>query len=302
MRTIARTIFAFALVVAVGAAVPAAGQTRSAKKIFTYEQVFGGAQPGPPGAGADRPSLMGQLPTISGWADDQHYLETRQDPADKQMKTFKVTAVDGSATVYQAPPGTARPGTGGFGGGRGTGGGVSSPDGTRTVSARDRDLVLTEVATQQTRQLTANPGEERIPRFSPDGNWIAYTRDGNLFAYDIPNGLEHQYTDDGNDVIYNGWASWVYMEEILGRATAYAAFWWSPDSKKLAFLRFDDSPVPVFPIYHADGQHGELERQRYPKAGDPNPYVQLGIASVGDGKVTWADFDPKADHYVAWPY
>ena len=302
MRRFARPLFVFALVVAVGAAVPAAGQTRSPKKTFTYEQVFGDAQPGPPGATADRPSLMGQLPAISGWADDQYYLETRQDPADKQMKTFKVSAVDGSATVDQAPPGTVRPGTGGFGGGRGTGGGIPSPDGTRTVSARDRDLVLTDVAMQKSRQLTANPGEERNPRFSPDGNWIAYTRDGNLFAYDIQNSLEHQYTDDGSDVIYNGWASWVYMEEILGRATAYAAFWWSPDSKKLAFLRFDDSPVPVFPIYHADGQHGELERQRYPKAGDPNPYVQLGIASVGDGKVTWADFDPKADHYVAWPF
>ena len=67
------------------------------------------------------------------------------------------------------------------------------------------------------------------------------------------------------------------MEEILGRGSN--AFWWSPDGTRLAFMRFDDAPVPVFPIYHADGQHGTLERTRYPKAGDPNPYVRIGVVS-----------------------
>jgi dipeptidyl-peptidase-4 len=58
----------------------------------------------------------------------------------------------------------------------------------------------------------------------------------------------------------------------------------------------------VFPIYHADGQHGELENQHYPKAGDPNPFVRTGVAQVADGKTVWMDFDPKADHYIAWPF
>jgi dipeptidyl-peptidase-4 len=69
----------------------------------------------------------------------------------------------------------------------------------------------------------------------------------------------------------------------------------------IAFLRFDDSPVPVFPIFRSTGVHGELERQRYPKSGDPNPKVKLGIASLPDNKVVWADFDENADHYLAWP-
>src|SRR5574341_1502522 len=67
---------------------------------------------------------------------------------------------------------------------------------------------------------------------------------------------EYQYTSDGTDAIYNGWASWVYYEEILGRPSRYRAFWWSPDSKQLAFYRFDDSKVPVFPLYNAEGVHG----------------------------------------------
>ena len=89
------------------------------------------------------------------------------------------------------------------------------------------------------------------------------------------------------------------MEEILGRGSN--AFWWSPDGTRLAFMRFDDAPVPVFPIYHADGQHGTLERTRYPKPGDPNPYVRIGVVAIADGKTTWMDFEEKADHYLAFP-
>jgi dipeptidyl-peptidase-4 len=58
--------------------------------------------------------------------------------------------------------------------------------------------------------------------------------------------------------------------------------------------------VPVFPIYWADGQHGRLETQRYPKAGDPNPYVRVGAVGAAGGPVTWMQFPPQADHYLAW--
>ena len=60
--------------------------------------------------------------------------------------------------------------------------------------------------------------------------------------------------------------------------------------------------MPVFPIYHADGQHGELETQRYPKAGDPNPYVVHGRRRRRGGQVVWMDFEAQADHYIAWPF
>jgi len=69
----------------------------------------------------------------------------------------------------------------------------------------------------------------------------------------------------------------------------------------IAFLRFDDSPVPTFPLYRADGVHGELETAHYPKAGDPNPYVKLGIYHLKDNKLNWVDLEEQADHYVAWP-
>lgn len=113
---------------------------------------------------------------------------------------------------------------------------------------------------------------------------------------------ELRYTTDGTDVIYNGWSSWVYYEEILGRATNYKAFWWAPDSKHLAFMRFDDTKVPMFPIVGSTGQHGYTEKTRYPKAGDPNPEVKVGFVPTEGGAVTWADFNEKDDQYFGTPY
>ena len=87
--------------------------------------------------------------------------------------------------------------------------------------------------------------------YSPDSTMLAFTRDNDLYVVNIEDGVEKRLTTDGSDVILNGYASWVYYEEIFGRPSKYRAFWWSPDSKTLAFYRFDNSNVPMFPIYSA---------------------------------------------------
>ncbi|WP_205509458.1 S9 family peptidase [Longitalea arenae] len=138
--------------------------------------------------------------------------------------------------------------------------------------------------------------------FSPDKKWAAYTKkDNNLYVFNVAGGKETAITTDGSATILNGYASWVYYEEILGRASRYKAFWWSEDSKRICFMRFDDSQVPVFPIYVADGQHGYLENTRYPKAGDKNPEVKIGIATVNTGETIWADFNAGDDQYFGTP-
>jgi len=132
------------------------------------------------------------------------------------------------------------------------------------------DLYHYSRANNDFKRLTATAGEERNPRLSPDGKYVAFTRDHNLHTLDIASGLEYQLTEDGSKTIYNGWASWVYYEEILGRGSRYAAFWWAPDSRKIAFLQFDDSPVPNFPLFSSKGfplfsskgNHGRLEIER----------------------------------------
>lgn len=140
------------------------------------------------------------------------------------------------------------------------------------------------------------------PTYSPDYSKIAYTLGNNLYSIDVNTREIIQHTSDGSDVILNGYASWVYYEEIFGRASRYKAFWWSPDSKILAFYRFDNSKVPMFPIYNSEGQHGSINETRYPKAGDPNPEVKIGFVSVRGGETVWADFDSSKDQYFGIPF
>ena len=158
--------------------------------------------------------------------------------------------------------------------------------------------------------------------YSPDSTKLAFTRDNDLYVVDIASGKETRLTFDGTDLILNGYASWVYYEEILGRASRYKAFWWSPDSRKIGFYRFDNTEVPLFPIYSAfpdpsaaasQSQSpkvtdlalgGSLSETRYPKAGQTNPEVRIGIIDLDSEThdAVWADFNPKDDQYFGIPF
>ncbi|HHM24262.1 MAG TPA: S9 family peptidase, partial [Bacteroidetes bacterium] len=265
------------------------GSFAQQKKKLTFEQVFQYAEP----------HLFGRLPSVLSWLDDDHYLELRKDTTENRTKLFLVEAATGKSKVFLDPGDFKDILPQGF---SVLGTSVHTPDYSRLIFSRNSDLYYLNTKTRVFRQLTDTPAPEKNPTLSPDGRKVAYTREHNLYTLDLDTGLEHQLTTDGSDVIYNGWASWVYYEEILGRPSRYRAFYWSPDSKKLAFLRFDDSPVPEFPIFHANGVHGQLEITHYPKAGDPNPKVRLGIVNATGGKITWADFDENADEYIAWVF
>mgnify|MGYP001435259439 CR=1 FL=1 len=147
----------------------------------------------------------------------------------------------------------------------------------------------------------STPADAKNFTYSPDGKWAAYTWKNDLYIKNTDTDTDTRLTFDGSDNIKNGYASWVYYEEILGRRSRYRAFWWSNDSKSIAFMRFDDSQVPVFPIYVIDKQHGYLENEHYPKAGDKNPEVKIGIADVATSKITWADFKETDDQYFGTP-
>ena len=170
-----------------------------------------------------------------------------------------------------------------------------------TVLLKEGDIYFSDLNDNEKR-LTSTAGEERNPVLSPDYSKVAYTRDNDLYSMEVNTLKETRLTFDGTDVILNGWASWVYFEEIFGRGGAYRAFWWSPNSDKLAFYRFDDSNVPMFPIYHSTDQHGFIRETRYPKAGDPNPEAKLGFADVATGAIVWADFNEKEDQYFGTPF
>lgn len=259
------------------------------KKKLTYKQVYE--------SGRDMRSMM-MMSRPQGWADDDHYLEMKADPSKPGSRPvlMKTDVITGESSVFVNNSGIELPEV--FSIDRPSG---VSKDYNYYLFNNKNDLYYYTRPDNLFMQLTKDDAEEKVARLSPDGKKVAYVKNNNLFVYDVEREKEIQFTNDGTDLIYNGWASWVYMEEILGRSTQYSAFWWSPNSDKIAFLRFDDNPVPEFYITKADGQHGELEKQRYPKAGDPNPLVKFGIANTADGKVIWTDFDENADHYIAWP-
>lgn len=227
------------------------------------------AQGLPPGFGTG-------LPSIRNWADGSHYIELR--PENKRMVPWQVDVETGEATRYEAPAPVARP----------------------SVRVVNGDITYT--TKEGTKTLTSTAATEYNPVLSPDGKWVAFTRDNDLYAQEVATGREVRYTFDGSEVVKNGYASWVYYEEILGRGSNYRSFWWSPDNRHIAFFRSDDTPVPVFPIYNARGQHGYVEYTRYPKAGDPNPEVNVGVVTVEGGPVVWADFNPKTDQYFGEPF
>ncbi len=140
------------------------------------------------------------------------------------------------------------------------------------------------------------------PTYSPDSTMIAFTRDNDLWVQKVADGTQTRITTDGSGTVLNGYASWVYYEEILGRASNYRAFWWSPDSRKIGFYRFDETDVPVFPIFSPFGQNGGLRQTRYPKAGQNNPSVRIGMADVESNSIVWADFDENEDQYFGIPF
>ncbi|MBO6221548.1 MAG: DPP IV N-terminal domain-containing protein, partial [Bacteroidales bacterium] len=116
--------------------------------------------------------------------------------------------------------------------------------------------------------------------YSPDSTKMAFTRDNDLWVVDVATKKETRLTTDGSDVILNGYSSWVYYEEILGRPTRYKAFWWSPDSKKIGFYRFDNTEVPFFPIYSAVAVDAD-------RSG-----LQLGYGQNAGGAVDLEDMSP----------
>jgi dipeptidyl-peptidase-4 len=175
----------------------------------------------------------------------------------------------------------------------------ASTDNEKTVVIKNANIYLKENGTET--QLTFDAAEEKNPTLSPDGKYVGYTKYNNLYTFEIEHKIERAITNEDMKGILNGYASWVYFEEIFGRPTQYRAFWWSPDSKYISFMRFDERNVPMFPIYNSDGQHGFIEETRYPKVGDANPTVKIGWTVPTGGTITWADFNDKEDQYFGWP-
>ena len=259
----------------------------SQKKNLTYQQAYG----------KKRPEVSKPLPGISGWFDNDHYLETKT--FDEKRQVVKVEAITGKETTYLDYSALNEKLGEGFDLNKSA---TSTDDLQHFILVKEKNLYYYNTSVGSLKQFTFSEDPEKNPSFSPDNKKVAFTRKNDLYVVDLASGKETRLTNDGSDLILNGYASWVYYEEILGRGSHYRAFWWSPDASMIAYLRFDDSPVPEFPLFNADGVHGSLEITHYPKPGDPNPLVKLGVAHLNSGKTSWIETNEDEDRYVAWPF
>ncbi len=175
--------------------------------------------------------------------------------------------------------------------------GVVSADGMHGIYIKSGDIFLLDVAASTFTRLTESDDKEKSARFSPDGKTIGFIRDNDLYVLDVASGKEKRLTRDGSETTLNGTLSWVYWEELFGRSDRGYEF--SPDSKRIAFLQFDDSPVDVMTFVDPRPNGTKVIRQRYPKAGTTNPRVRAGIIDLASKKTTWIDLGTNPYEYIA---
>jgi len=276
-----RITFVLGLVLALSVSVQAQ------QKLLTIDDIFDPAK---------RVNFNGSTPPIRWLKDGNHYLVTNEASRRDVPRLQKVNAATGVATAFfdAAKMQAAFAALPGISAGdarqlanRGTYN--LNPAETAVLLNWANDLFYYEFGSDRAIRLTSTPEPEVGEEFSPDGRMISFVRENNLYVEDL--GMqrrERALTRDGSAKILNGRLDWVYQEELYGRGN-FGAYWWSPDSTTIAFLRFDETPVPEFSVVDHIPYHQNVEITPYPKAGDPNPIVKLGVVNATGGDIRWVD-------------
>jgi dipeptidyl-peptidase 4 len=172
---------------------------------------------------------------------------------------------------------------------------VWAPDSKHLLFDAQGQLWLYALENGTAVQFTSASEPSEDPKFSPDGGHIAYVRKHNLYVRPLDeNKEEKQLTKDKNENLLNGEVDWVYAEELGVRSN----YFWSPDNREIVFLQMDETRVPTYPIVDWLPTHPKLDQEKYPKAGDPNPAVRLGVVSADGGKLKWISLTSDTDTYI----
>jgi dipeptidyl-peptidase-4 len=265
---------------------PALAQTAPAR--LTTEWIF-----------SDEGDRLAEVPQFTWLADNSAILyDVRQpqtqrtyerlDPAtgerrpivDMHKAVASLVAVDTSAEVQQALPWPE----------------AFDATGRQAVFLFHGDIFLLDLASSSFLRVTNTPAEEKDVEFSPDGQFLAFVRSNDLYLFDIAAKKEARLTSDGSDKLLNGTLSWVYWEEIFGRRDI--GYWWSPDSRSIAYLQTDETGVPESTFVDFQPIHERIIHQRYPKAGDENPRVRVGVFSISSPETHWINLSEKPFEWI----
>ena len=259
----------------------------SQQKLLTIDDIFDPV---------NRVNFNGTTPTVRWLKDGNHYLLVN-DPSRRDVPRMqKVNAATGEVVpffdaakmqaAFAALPGVSAENARQLANRSNYN---LNPAQTAVLINWSNDLFYYEFGSDRAIRLTSNPEEEQSEEFSPDGRMVSFVRENNLYVEDLSmQRRERALTRDGSAKIINGRLDWVYQEELYGRGN-FGAYWWSPDSTSIAFLRFDENPVPEFTVVDHIPYRQTVELTPYPKAGDPNPHVKLGVVNAAGGDIRWVD-------------
>ena len=255
-------------------------------KLLTIDDIFDPVK---------KVNFSGSIPTVRWLKDGRHYLQTNEASRRDVPRLQKVDATTGEAVPF-FDTAKMKAALTALGGVTDTDAARLSNRGNYDMSHDEKallinwnnDLFYYQLGSDKAVRVTNNPEEEVGETFSPDDRLLAFVRDNNIYIYDLAAQRERRLTTDGGPKILNGRLDWVYQEELYGRGN-FEAYWWSPDSTKLAYLRLDENPVPEFTVVDHIPYRQGLEVTPYPEAGDPNPVVQLGIVNAAGGATRWVD-------------
>jgi len=168
------------------------------------------------------------------------------------------------------------------------------PDSKHLLFDSQGQLWLFDLGTGTATQMTSAPDPSGDPKFSPDGSRIAYVRKHNLYVLPVNGKGEKELTHDKAEDLFNGDIDWVYAEELATRSN----YFWSPDGSDIAFLHMDETKVTTYPITDWMPRHPTVDNEKYPKVGDDNPSVKLGVVNTKKGKTKWLTLSSDDQAYI----
>jgi dipeptidyl-peptidase 4 len=169
-----------------------------------------------------------------------------------------------------------------------------APSGTALLFRAPTALVWLDLSSQTPRTLVSGKAGIADPKISPDGKYVSFVRDHNLWLVSVADGKEHAVTQDGTEEVRKGELDWVYPEEL----EITTAYWWAPDSSALAYLEMDERKVAQYPLVDFSSASGDAEEERYPPAGGGNPIVHIFVAPVGGGEPKAMDTGSNTEVYI----
>ena len=169
-----------------------------------------------------------------------------------------------------------------------------APDGAAILFQGPTALAWFDSKSQAARTLVSGKATIADPKISPDGRFVSFVREHNLWLVSVADGKERGVTRGGAEEIRKGELDWVYPEELEIKT----AYWWSPDSSAIAYLEMDERKVSQYPMVDFSSPSGEAEMERYPAAGGANPVVRVFVASLNGGEPHAMDTGGETDIYI----